>query len=100
MLRTPASLATFLLVSLVACSLSRADDDAAKDKEAEKAKKATLASLTLKTDFSEGPESEGLFGSMQPRLHEVIKRLDKAAGDSKLRGVVLNIKSPQMEPGM
>jgi len=97
MFRLPKTAVALLLIGSMAITSFADDKDSTKSSE--KAKKVNFASFTLKTEFSEGPESEGLFGSMQPRLHEVIKRLDEAAADSKLGGVILHIKSPELRPG-
>jgi len=64
-----------------------------------KIKKATLASVMLKEDYIEGTAPAGLFGELKPHLRDVIERLDKAAKDDKLSGVVLRIRSPELGLG-
>src|SRR5690242_4859639 len=92
-----ACLALLALTSAGSPLCFAADDSSSKGDD--KAKKVTFASFALKSEPSEGAESESLFGGMQTKLHEVIKRLDQAAGDSKLAGVILHIKSPGLQPG-
>ena len=53
----------------------------------------------LKEDYAEGTAPAGLFGELKPHLRDVIERLDKAAKDDKLSGVVLRIRSPGAGPG-
>ncbi|HEX4141907.1 MAG TPA: signal peptide peptidase SppA [Pirellulales bacterium] len=64
-----------------------------------KIKKATLASVMLKEDYAEGTAPAGLFGELKPHLRDVIERLDKAAKDDKVSGVVLRIRSPELGLG-
>ena len=89
------------LLAVLAPSPATADDAApaaaaaATEKPAEtpaakpKVKKATLASVMLKENYAEGTAPAGLFGELKPHLRDVIERLDKAAKDDKLTGVVL-----------
>ena len=53
----------------------------------------------LKEDYAEGTAPAGLFGELKPHLREIIERLDKAAKDDKLSGVVLRIRSPELGLG-
>src|SRR5262245_48661804 len=66
------------------------------DQAAQKTKKITLASIAVKSDYPEGAASEGLFGEMKPHLRELLERLDKAAKDEKISGVVLRLREPQI----
>ncbi len=75
-----------------------------KDKDSEKkeskdVKKVTLAIFTLKEDYPEGTASAGLFGELKLHLRDVLERLDKAAKDDKIGGVVLRLRSPQFGLG-
>lgn len=63
---------------------------------ADKAKKVTLASIAVKDDYPEGVAAEGLFGELKPHLRELVERLDKAAKDDKISGVVLRLREPQI----
>jgi len=64
-----------------------------------KLKKATVASVMLKEDYEEGTAPGGLFAELKPHLREVIERLDKAAKDDKIAGVLLRIRSPELGLG-
>ena len=80
---------------LVATSLGAAEGD----KPAEKAKKITLASIAVKDDYPEGTAGEGLFGEMKPHLRDLVDRLEKAAKDDKINGVVLRLREPNIGMG-
>ena len=97
----PIRLSVLLLIYLVAMSSGRVQaDDVKKDGAASQTSKTvTLARLKLKEDFPEGPAAAGLFGDLQPRLRDVIDRLDKAAKDSKISGVVLELRDPEIGLG-
>ncbi|MCA9098197.1 MAG: S49 family peptidase, partial [Planctomycetaceae bacterium] len=80
--------------------------EAAPAKESEKAKKTESSKkesvelqwgeIEITGVLPEAPTVPGLFGEMQESLLDVIKRLDHAAGDKKLHGIVLKIKSVQI----
>ena len=55
-----------------------------------------MASILVKSDYPEGLAPEGLFGEAKPHLRELIDRLDKAAKDAKLAGVVLRLREPEI----
>ena len=78
-----------------------ADKPAEKAAEAakEKVKKITLASIAVKDDYPEGAAAAGLFGELKPHLRELIDRLDKAAKDDKISGVVLRLREPAIGLG-
>jgi len=88
---------------LVLCVLAVAAPAVAKDKgkpDADKAaKKATFATFTLKEDYPEGPAPAGVFGELKPRLQDIIERMDKAAKDDKIKGIVLKLRSPEVGLG-
>lgn len=88
----------FLLgTCLAVCQPSLAD--AEPEKAADKPKKVTLASISVTEDYPEGVAAEGLFGNLKPHLRELIDRLDKAAKDEKISGVVLRLRDPQVGLG-
>jgi protease-4 len=78
---------------------ARAEDakaaDAKPDAAKEAAKKISLATIVVKNDYPE-ESTMALFGETRPMLRELIDRLDAAAGDEKLGGVVLRLRSPQI----
>lgn len=59
-------------------------------------KKATpvIAHLTLAGALPDGVGQGGLLADVSPHLHRIIERLDKAADDKRVKGVVLSIESP------
>jgi len=74
-----------------------AADDA---KEATKSpKKVTLVRFTLKESLPESAGAAGIFGDVTLRLSEVLNRLDKAAKDDKVSGVILALRSPGLGMG-
>src|SRR5262245_32229823 len=84
------SLSAILLVN---CSgrLLRAD---AKDAEAQPAGRATYAEIEIKGAYHEGAQLPGLFGELSETLEAAVLRIDKAAADDKIDGVILRINSP------
>jgi protease-4 len=93
---------------------SVADDDATSDevdsekngkpKKAEqttaaKRDKVRLALLTLKEAMPETSAQLGPFGEMQLDLREAVTRLEKAAKDKSIAGIVLDIQNPMIGRG-
>ena len=70
----------------------RAEDKPAA--EAPSAGEPTYAEIELKGSYHEGAQLPGLFGDLTESLDTAIARLDKAAGDSKVGGVILHVNSP------
>jgi protease-4 len=60
---------------------------------------ATWAHIELKGSYSEGPAMMSLFGELGESLSEVIGRLDRAAQDDAVTGVVLKLNGPQIGRG-
>ena len=72
-------------------STGRADE-----KDAAAAGTATYAEIEIKGAYPEGAQLPGLFGEMTESLDVAIARLDKAAGDEKIAGVILKIHDPSI----
>ena len=68
------------------------------DKPAKK-KSALIAHITLAGSMADGVGQGGLLADVSPHLHRIIERLDKAATDSRVKGVVLSIESPAIGRG-
>jgi protease IV len=79
----------------VATSLRADDDSKAKDKKKDKSS-AKLAVIEISGAFPEGPEQDGLFGEVTVGLNKVFERMDQAKNDSKIAGVVLQIREPEI----
>jgi protease IV len=61
--------------------------------------KVRLAMLTLKSSIPETSGQAGPFGEARLDLRETIKRLEKAAKDKSISGLVLDIQSPEIGRG-
>jgi protease IV len=83
---------------------STGEPAAKKESEKEKEKspkrdKVRLAMLTLKSSLPETAEQAGPFGEARLDLREAIKRLEKAAKDKSVSGVILDIQNPTIGRG-
>jgi protease IV len=67
--------------------------------ESPKREKIRLAMLTLKSSMPESAGQVGPFGDVQLDLRETIKRLEKAAKDKSVSGLVLDIQNPDIGRG-
>jgi protease-4 len=74
---------------------ARADD--AKDSNPKKA--AQLGVIELSGSYPEGPEQPGIFGEISDNLNRLLERLDQAAKDDKLAGVVLEFRDLELGRG-
>jgi len=95
-MRFPQALLCVCLSSLTVSVLPAAARSADGEKSAEKVKKVTLASIALGADYPEGTAPVGLFGEAKPHLRELLRRLEKAANDDKISGVVLRLREPDI----
>ncbi len=81
-------------------SKSSSASSAKKEKEkSSKHDKIRLAMLTLKDSLPETAEQAGPFGENILDLREAISRLEKAAKDKSVSGIVLDIQSPELGRG-
>ena len=95
--RNTACLALVALLSLSSFARSAdKDDKAAADKSKSK---LSLASFKLNESFPEGPGQPGIFGELSPNLSKIVERIDKAAADSKIYGIVLSLDDVEMGRG-
>lgn len=60
---------------------------------------AMIAHVRLAGSLPDGVGQGGLLADVAPHLHRIIERLDKAATDSRVKGVVLAIDFPQLGRG-
>lgn len=75
--------------------------NATKDKSPAEPKreKVRLALMVIKSSLPETSGQAGMFGETQMDLRETIGRLDKAAKDKTISGIVLDIRSPEIGRG-
>jgi protease-4 len=64
-----------------------------------KAEKVRLAMLTLKDSLPESAEQAGPFGENKLDMRELTSRLEKAAKDKSVSGVILDIQNPTIGRG-
>ena len=57
---------------------------------------AVIAQVTLAGALPDGVGQGGLLADVAPRLHRIVERLDKAATDTRVKGVVLSIETPDL----
>jgi protease-4 len=67
--------------------------------KATKGEKVRLAMLTLKDSLPETSEQAGPFGENKLDMREAISRLEKAAKDKSVSGVILDIQNPTIGRG-
>ncbi|WP_299468631.1 signal peptide peptidase SppA [uncultured Gimesia sp.] len=52
--------------------------------------------IVIKGDYPEGPQMPGLFGDVTESLSKAVERLEKAAEDKSLTGVILHLKGTEV----
>jgi len=78
-----------------AAEATKAESGKAADRKAN----ATVALVRISGDLPDGVGQGGLLADLSPRLHRIVERLDKAAGDERVAGVLLSIESPAIGRG-
>ncbi len=74
-----------------------AEKPAAAEKQPAKKKAAPIiAQITLAGPLPDGVGQGGLLADVSPHMHRIVERLDKAAKDDRVKGVVLSIESPDL----
>ncbi|MDG2206401.1 MAG: signal peptide peptidase SppA [Pirellulales bacterium] len=66
------------------------------DQKAETSEKLRFAVLSVQGQLNEGAEAAVPFGGSQTNLGKLIKRIDQAAADDELVGLILKIRSPSI----
>lgn len=91
----------FTLFSLVAVAFLPATGTIAEESDKQKPaeKEVQIASLVVKGGLPESTGRFGFFGDVRMDLRKLISRLDKAASDARLVGVVLRIRNPVIGRG-
>ncbi|MFM8702499.1 MAG: signal peptide peptidase SppA [Planctomycetia bacterium] len=62
-------------------------------------KTALIAHVTLAGSIPDGVGQGGLLADVSPHLHRIVERLDKAATDPRVKGLVLSSQSPSLGRG-
>jgi len=90
------SLVLVVCVLAISCPASNAATRSATTPKAmaEKTEPLRFGHIELKGSYPEGAEPTALFGNSVETLSEAVGRLDKAAADEKLSGVILRINDP------
>ncbi|WP_339727514.1 signal peptide peptidase SppA [uncultured Gimesia sp.] len=68
----------------------------AAEEEKEKPTRENWGHIIIKGSYPEGPQMPGLFGDVTESLSKVTARLEKAAEDKSLTGVILHLKGTQL----
>lgn len=88
-----AILCGLLLLSMTAASTSAFADDTPEKKGKPE---VSWAHIELEGSYPEGAQMPGLFGDLRETLAGLVARLDKAATDPKVSGVILRINDPSI----
>jgi len=97
--RRAAGVAVFLASAFLIAEAAQADPDAPATRKATKAAAATIAHMRIVGELADGVGQGGLWADVSPRLHRLVERLDKAAADDRVAGVVLVIDGPSVGRG-
>ncbi|NBW96923.1 MAG: signal peptide peptidase SppA [Planctomycetia bacterium] len=92
------------LIATLSCgagAVARAGEAAASvakvlGKQADKKAAPVIAQITLSGALPDGVGQGGVLADVAPHLHRIVERLDKAARDDRVEGVVLTIESPDL----
>lgn len=92
--RVLSSLLLLVVLSGQMTVLNAADDEKQAAEAAEK--KTAWAEIVIKGSYPEGASMPGIFGAAVENLAKIIERLDRAAADDEIAGLVLDIQSPAL----
>lgn len=73
-----------------------ADGAGRRAKAARKQPAAVIAQVAIAGSLPDGVGQGGLLADVSPHLHRVVERIDKAAADSRVKGVLLTIEAPEL----
>ena len=88
-----------LIVLVLAAARWAKADDADDSKDAKEKKSAQFAVIELSGSYSEGPEQPGIFSEISENLSRIIERVDQAAKDEKIAGVILEFRDLELGRG-
>lgn len=80
-------------------SAPETEADATETKETSETKKIRFAQFIVQDSMPESPGSSGPFGDLQLDLRSTISRLEKAAEDKSINGLVLELRNPSIGRG-
>ncbi|WP_417381363.1 signal peptide peptidase SppA [Gimesia sp.] len=86
----------FLVALLLGCTLILMPNPVSAAEEEAKPTRENWAHMVIKGSYPEGPQMPGLFGDVTESLSRVVSRLEKAAEDKSLTGVVLHFKGTEL----
>ncbi|QDT93055.1 signal peptide peptidase SppA [Gimesia algae] len=86
----------FLVALLLGCAFILTQNSASAAEEEKKPTRENWAHMVIKGSYPEGPQMPGLFGDVTESLSKVVSRLEKAAEDKSLTGVVLHFKGTEL----
>lgn len=93
-----ARILTLVLAVLTASALPAAAKEA-DDKSATKPKQIKLAAINIGGAFPETETQIGLFGELEQSLAKTIARIDRAAEDDDISGLILTLRTPMVGRG-
>lgn len=85
-----------VVLAMMVVAQAAAADPAAEPKAATNGKTFNYAHLELKGEYAEGTETAGLFGELVETLPGLFSRLEKAAADDSIQGIVLQLREPSL----
>ncbi len=91
--------AAILAMATLLAATGRAEPEASALRKPAKATAVTIAHIRIAGDLADGVGQGGLWADVSPRLHRLVERLDKAASDDRVAGVVLVIDGPSVGRG-
>jgi protease IV len=77
-----------------AADSDKAEIGGKESKAARRKASGTIAHLRITGEIADGVGQGGVLADLSPRLHRIVERLDKAADDKRVEGVLLTIESP------
>ena len=86
----------FLVALLLGCAFLLTQNLASAAEEDAKPIRENWAHMVIKGSYPEGPQMPGLFGDVTESPSKAISRLEKAAEDKSLTGVVLHFKGTEI----
>ncbi len=78
---------------------AKPQEAAKKASEKPATKTVTVAEFTIRGGYAEGPQSDSLFGEMQPSLADLIRRIEQAGEDKDVAAAVLRIEDAALGRG-